>query len=249
MVSELPPEHLAMRAARGSRHARHRSRAPMVTLLLVMTCCLAVAGLVTKWRDPATTAGARAADVAPEPVVSRERTIPSLVLSNAGFEAGTEGWRPVSARLTRTTPGRDGEAAAKVAPGATTDSDEEGPGIRAFAVVGSIPIDTQVSVSVWVRSAQPGVTVMLKVIERQNDRSLGATSATRKLGGTGWQQLAVTHRVRTQGAAIDLLVAAPGSTTAFLVDTVAVRLERAPPPASPAPDAATDDTAPLFATG
>jgi hypothetical protein len=251
MVSERPPEHLAVHAVRGHRHARRRSNAPVVTVLLLMVCCLAIAGVLAKVRDPATAASVRAPEIPSEPVVSSDRLAAALVLPNAGFEAGMEGWRPVSAKLTRATPGKDGDGAARVAPGATTDSDEEGPGIRAFAVVASCPSDTLASVTVWVRAVQPGIAVVLKVVERENERTVDATTATRRLGGTGWQQLAVTHRVRTNGAAIDLLVAAPTATTAFLVDSVTVRLDNAPPeaPGTRAPDEATGDDAPLIADG
>jgi hypothetical protein len=221
----------------------------ILTVLLLLTCALAIAGLVVKLRDPAAVGVATAPDLASEPVSNRERIPSGLVLPNAGFEAGTEGWRPVSAKLTRATPGRDGEGAARVAVGSTTDSDEEGPGIRAFGVIASSPGDTLVTVSVWVKATEPGPPVLLKVIERENDRALGATSATRRLGGAAWQQLTVTHRVRTRGAAIDVLVASPGSSVPFLVDTVTLRMERAPAPESSGTDDVTGSTTPLIANG
>ena len=265
MVSQLPPkqlrqrspehlpepfpQHLGHRSARGTRRARRRSNAVVLTVLLLLTCALALAGLVAKLRDPAAAGAVAAPDLASEPVVSRERVLPGLVLPNAGFEAGTEGWRPVSAKVTRATPGRDGEGAARVAPGPTTDTDEEGPGIRAFAVIASSPSDMLVTVSVWVKGTEPGPPVLLKVVERENDRALGSTSATRRLGGSDWQQLTVTHRVRTRGAAIDVLVASPASTASFLVDAVTVRMERAPAPDPSAPDEATGDSTPLIANG
>jgi hypothetical protein len=249
---QAPPSRIPLAppqpVGRGSRHARRRSRAPLVFLLVVLTCSLTTAGLLASNRDPGSLAGETSPGVVPEQVANRGKPLPALVLPNAGFEAGTEGWRPVSAKLTRAVPGRDGEAAARIAPGPTTeDGGEESPGMRAFAVVPASPNGTEVTVTVWSRALKPDTTVLLKVIERQNDRSLGATSATRRLGGTKWQQLTVTHRVRTQGAAIDVLVAAPASTTAFLVDSVTVRLDRAT--AEPNPRQAPASTAPLIADG
>jgi hypothetical protein len=251
MVSERTPERLPIHAARGDRHARRRASAPVVTVLLLTVCFLAIAGVLAKARDPGTAASARTREIPSEPVVSKDRLTATLVLPNAGFEAGMEGWRPVSAKLTRATPGKDSDGAAKVAAGPTTDSDEEGPGIRAFAVVPSAPSETLASVTVWVRAVEPGIAVVLKVIERDNERAVGATTATRRLGGTGWQQLTVAHRVRVNGAAIDVLVAAPSASSPFLVDAVTVRLDRAPPEPSgtPGSDEATGDDAPLIADG
>jgi len=112
------------------------------------------------------------------------------------------------------------------APADTRDPETVGVTTRA---VRSTVAGRRVSASIWLRGTRPGTTVVLRLVERDAAREVGAQVARVSLAGGGWRQLAVVYEPRADQSSLDLelTVTKLGDVAILVADDAAVLVRSA----------------------
>jgi hypothetical protein len=149
-----------------------------------------------------------AATIPPSAVVSMPATVTPRtqagLLPDAGFEAGTRGWRPVAgAQLGRVSPGRTGHWAATLAGGSSAS-----PGMS-MPYVATSHASTTYTAELWVRAARPGQRVEVRLFEEVARSRYSVDTIGVVLTDTHWRRLEVTHPAEQPGARLRFELVAP----------------------------------------
>jgi hypothetical protein len=125
----------------------------------------------------------------------------SELVGNPGFEQDTSGWQGHASTntLARVSGGHSGGWAAQVSnsvAGGACGLDDK-PSWVSFTQAGTY------TVSLWVRSDTPGLTLRLRVREYASGVLQGSVTASAALTST-WQRVTVTHTTVTPGSSLDL---------------------------------------------
>jgi hypothetical protein len=158
----------------------------------------------------------------PSPESTRPAPAPDdgNLLTDAGFEAGLAGWRPIGkAGLERVDQRREGSWALRMTRGSSRQ-----PGAL-HAEVATMREGTRYEAAVWFRASHPGVEVQVNLFELRGGRRFAVDTVGAVATAGAWQRLDVSHDAHRKGAVLAVEVLAPNlkSGTDLLVDDLAVR--------------------------
>jgi hypothetical protein len=131
---------------------------------------------------------------------------PKNLLSNASFEDGSEGWRPLGgARLTKTTEAREGGYSLRISAGPSAD---EPVGI-AVPDVTLTRLGGRYHTNAWVRPSSPDTTVTIGLREYRDGRPVpGSNTLGWTVERTGWRQFGAIHVANQSGSRLALEIMA-----------------------------------------
>jgi carbohydrate binding protein with CBM4/9 domain len=131
---------------------------------------------------------------------------PKNLLSNASFEDGSEGWRPLGgARLTKTTEAREGGYSLRISAGPSAD----GPVGIAVPDVTLTKLGGRYHTNAWVRPSSPDTTVTIGLREYRDGRPVpGSNTLGWTVERTGWRQFGAIHVANQSGSRLALEITA-----------------------------------------
>ena len=131
---------------------------------------------------------------------------PKNLLSNAGFEDGSAGWRPLGgARLTKTTEAREGGYSLRISAGPSAD----GPVGIAVPDVTLTKLGGRYHTNAWVRPSSPDTTVTIGLREYHDGRPVpGSNTLGWTVERTGWRQFGAIHVANQSGSRLALEIMA-----------------------------------------
>lgn len=131
---------------------------------------------------------------------------PKNLLSNASFEDGSEGWRPLGgARLTKTTEAREGGYSLRI----SADPSADGPVGIAVPDVTLTRLGGRYHTNAWVRPSSPNTTVTIGLREYRDGRPVpGSNTLGWTVERTGWRQFGAIHVANQSGSRLALEIMA-----------------------------------------
>jgi hypothetical protein len=131
---------------------------------------------------------------------------PRNLLTNAGFEDGSLGWRPLGgARLTKTTDAREGGYSLRISAGPSAD----GPVGIAVPDVTLTKLGGRYHTNAWVRPSSPDSTVTIGLREYRGGQPVpGSNTLGWTVERTGWRQFGAIHVANQPGSHLALEIMA-----------------------------------------
>ena len=231
-MQRTPPRHLAPPQRTRSRPREHLLLEGLLALLAIgLTTVILVGSLLDRPESsaarlpnllPPAPTTTRAAATVPSPDSTRPAPAPEdgNLLTDAGFEAGLGGWRPIGkAGLERVDQRREGSWALRMTRGSSRQ-----PGAL-HAEVAAMRAGKRYEAAVWFRASHPGVEVQVNLFELRGGKRFAVDSMGAVAPSGEWQRLDVAHDTHRPGATLALELLAPtlASGTNLLVDDLAVR--------------------------
>ena len=131
---------------------------------------------------------------------------PRNLLSNAGFEGGTQGWKPLGkARLTRSTEATEGGWSLRV----LADPAAGGPVGITVPSATLTKLHGRYHTNAWVRPSSPNTTVTIGLREYRGDKPVpGSNTLGWTVERTGWRQFGAIHVASQSGTRLGLEIMA-----------------------------------------
>jgi hypothetical protein len=151
---------------------------------------------------------------------------PKNLLANPGFEAGTQGWRPLGgARLTRSTEATEGGWSLRI----LADPSAAGPvGITVPDAVVT-KANNRYHTNAWVRPSAPGTTVTIGLREYRDGKPVpGSNTLGWTVERSGWRQFGAIHVASLTGSRLTLEIMARDLPPGGYLDVDAVVLHILP---------------------
>jgi hypothetical protein len=142
------------------------------------------------------------------------------LLTDAGFEAGLGGWRPIGkAGLERVDQRREGSWALRMTRGSSRQ-----PGAL-HAEVATMRDGKRYEAAVWFRASHPGVEVQVNLFELRDGKRFAVDTVGAVAQRGRWQRLDVSHDTHRRGATLAVEILAPTLSRgkSLLVDDLAIR--------------------------
>jgi hypothetical protein len=142
------------------------------------------------------------------------------LLTDAGFEAGLAGWRPIGqAGLERVDQRREGGWALRMTRGSSRQ-----PG-AIHAEVTTMRAGRRYEAAVWFRASHPGVEVQVNLFELRDGKRFAVDTVGAVAQRGRWQRLDVSHDTHRLGATLAVEILAPTLSRgkSLLVDDLAIR--------------------------
>jgi hypothetical protein len=231
-MQRTPPRHLAPPQRIRSRPREHLLLEGLLALLAIgLTTVILVGSLLDRPESsaarlpnllPPAPTTTRAAATVPGPNSTRPAPTPDdgNLLTDAGFEAGLGGWRPIGkAGLERVDQRREGSWALRMTRGSS-----RWPGAL-HPEVTTMRAGKRYEAAVWFRASHPGVEVQVNLFELRDGRRFAVDTVGAVAQRGRWQRLDVSHDTHRRGAtlAVEILAPSLSSGQSLLVDDLTIR--------------------------
>ena len=219
-MQRTPPRHLAPPQRIRSRPREHLLLEGLLALLAIgLTTVILVGSLLDR---PESSAARLPNLLPPAPTTTRPAPAPDdgNLLTDAGFEAGLGGWRPIGeAGLERVDQRREGSWALRMTRGSSRQ-----PGAL-HAELATMRAAKRYEAAVWFRASHPGVEVQVNLFELRGGKRFAVDTVGAVAQRGRWQRLVVSHDSHRRGATLAVEILAPTLSRgkSLLVDDLAIR--------------------------